>query len=148
MTIKVTARALAAVALVAGFASATHAQPAAVTADWALKQNPRQAGVNVSTPAPDAAARCKVTPLPNPKVPGYLVTDPDGKPVRQFVSYDNKNFNIVSYYTDGVESYREVYPPQAGEPYQFRWLGPNGTKWGLDRNRDGVIDEWVVISPE
>jgi thiol-disulfide isomerase/thioredoxin len=148
MTTKVTARALAAVALVAGFAAAGRAQPAAVTAEWALKQNPRQAGVNVSTPAPDAAGRCKVTPLPNPKVPGYLVTDPDGKPVRQFVSYDNKNFNIVSYYTDGVESYREVYPPAAGEPYQFRWLGPNGTKWGLDRNRDGVVDEWAIISPE
>ncbi|HEY1187621.1 MAG TPA: redoxin domain-containing protein, partial [Gemmata sp.] len=26
--------------------------------------------------------------------------------------------------------------------------GPNGSKWGLDRNRDGVIDEWAVISPE
>ena len=65
-------------------------------------------------------------------MPGYLVTDGDGKPVRQFVSYDNKNFNIISYYTDGTESYREVYPPQTGEPYQFRWLGPNGTKWGLD----------------
>ena len=35
-----------------------------------------------------------------------------------------------------------------GEPYQFRWLGANGTKWGLDKNRDGRMDEWVVISPE
>lgn len=152
MTTKVTVRALAAVALVAGFAAAASAQPAAVTADWALKQNPRQSGVSVSTPAPDQVAKCKVTPLPNPKVPGYLVTDPDGRPVRQFVSYDSKNFNIISYYTDGVESYREVYPPSAAgkpdEPYQFRWLGPNGTRWGLDRNRDGVIDEWAIISPE
>ena len=153
MTTKVTVRALAAVALVAGFAATAHAQPAAVTADWALKQNPRQPGVSVSTPGPDQVARCKVTPLPDPKVPGYLVTDPDGRPVRQFVSYDGKNFNIISYYTDGVESYREVYPPAAAagkpeEPYQFRWLGPNGTKWALDRNRDGVIDEWAIISPE
>lgn len=152
MTTKVTVRALAAVALVAGFAAAASAQPAAVTADWALKQNPRQPGVSVSTPAPDQVAKCKVTPLPNPKVPGYLVTDPDGRPVRQFVSYDSKNFNIISYYTDGTESYREVYPPSAAgkpdEPYQFRWLGPNGTRWGLDRNRDGAIDEWAIISPE
>ena len=43
-------------------------------------------------------------------------TAPDGKPVPQFVSYDSKNINTTSFYTDGVESYREVYPPQAGEP--------------------------------
>jgi hypothetical protein len=147
-TSQVTVRTLAVLALVAGFATAGRAQPTAVTAEWAFKQNPKQPGVSVSTPTPDQVPRCKVTPLPNPKVPGYLVTDPDGKPVRQFVSYDNKNFNIISYYTDGAESYREVYPPQAGEPYQFRWLGANGTKWGLDRNRDGAVDEWVVISPE
>ncbi len=149
-TSQVTVRTLAVLALVAGFAAGGRAQPTAVTADWAVKQTPRQPGVaaTVNTPTPDQVPRCKVTALPNPKVPGYLVTDGDGKPVRQFVSYDNKNFNIISYYTDGVESYREVYPPQAGEPYQFRWLGPNGTKWGLDRNRDGAIDEWVVISPE
>lgn len=147
-TSQVTVRSLAVLALVAGFATAGRAQPTAVTAEWALKQNPRQPGVSVSTPAPDQVARCKVTPLSNPKIPGYLVTDGDGKPVRQFVSYDNKNFNIISYYTDGVESYREVYPPEPNLPYQFRWFGPNGSKWGLDRNRDGAIDEWGVISPE
>jgi len=151
-TSQVTARSLAVLALVVGFAAAASAQPTAVTAEWALKQQPKQAGVNVSTPAPDQAPRCKVTPIPNPKAPatpmGYLVSDGDGKPVRQFVSYDGKNFNIVAFYVDGVEAYREVYPPAANEPYQFRWLGPNGSKWGLDRNRDSVIDEWVVISPE
>jgi hypothetical protein len=147
-TSQVTVRALAALTLVAGFAAAGSAQPSAVTAEWAVKQSPRQPGVSVSTPAADQLAKCKVTPLPNPKVPGYLVTDGDGKPVRQFVSYDNKNFNIISYYTDGAESYREVYPPEPNAPYQFRWFGGNGTRWGLDRNRDGVIDEWAVISPE
>ncbi|QJW97944.1 thioredoxin-like domain-containing protein [Frigoriglobus tundricola] len=151
-TSQVTVRWLAVLALVAGFSAAASAQPVAVTAEWALNQQPKQAGVNVSTPAPDQAPRCKVTPIPNPKAPGtpmgYLVSDGDGKPVRQFVSYDGKNYNIVAFYVDGVEAYREVYPPAPNEPYQFRWLGPNGSKWGLDRNRDLVIDEWVVISPE
>jgi thiol-disulfide isomerase/thioredoxin len=151
-TSQVTVRTLAVLTLVAGFATAGRAQPTAVTAEWAFKQHPKQQGVNVSTPTPDRVPNCKVSPIPNPKDPktpmGYLVSDPDGKPVRQFVSYDNKNFNIIAFYVEGVEAYREVYPPNPGEPYQFRWLGPNGSKWGLDRNRDHVIDEWVVISPE
>jgi thiol-disulfide isomerase/thioredoxin len=151
-TSRITVRALAGLALVVGFTTAASAQPAAVTAEWALKQQPKQPGVNISTPTPDQVPRCKVSPIPNPKEPGkamgYLVTDGAGNPVRQFVSYDNKNFNIVAFYVDGVEAYREVYPPGTNEPYQFRWLGPNGTKWGLDRNRDFTVDEWVVISPE
>jgi thiol-disulfide isomerase/thioredoxin len=153
MTItRVTVKALAVLTLVVGFASAARAQPAPVTVEQALQRQPKQAGVNVTTPPPDQVSRCKVSPIPNPKDPkqpmGYLVTDGNNNPVRQFVSYDGKNFNIVAFYVDGVEAYRETYPPDAGAPYQFRWLGPNGTKWGLDRNRDGAIDEWVVISPE
>jgi thiol-disulfide isomerase/thioredoxin len=149
---RVAVRMAAVVALGVGFASAARAQPGAVTAEWAFQQSPKQPGVNVSTPLPNQVPQCKVSPIPNPKAPGttmgYLVTDPDGKPVRQFVSYDNKNFNIVSFYLDGVEAYREVYPPQAGEPFQFRWFGPNGSKWGLDHTHKFVIDEWAVISPE
>src|SRR6478609_8544598 len=153
MTIpRVTVKALAGLALVVGFATSARAQPQAVTVEWALQQQPKQAGVNISTPSPDQVPRCKSSPIPNPKDPakpmGYLVTDGNNNPVRQFVSYDGKNFNIVAFYVDGIEAYREVYPPGTNEPSQFRWLGPNGTKWGLDRNRDGVIDEWVVISPE
>lgn len=144
------ARPLAALALLAGFAAAAHAQPGPVTAEWALRQQPKQQGVTVSQAA--APAQCKVDPIPNPKAPGtamgYTVRDADGKPLRVFVSYDNKNYNIVSYFLDGVEAYREVYPPAPNDPTQFRWLGPNGSKWGLDRNRDNVVDEWVVISPE
>ena len=159
-TSQVTVKTLAVLALVAGFASAARGQPVAmkpegITADWAFQQKPKQAGVNVSTPTPDQAPRCKVSPIANPKAPaqvmGYLVSDPDGKPVRQFVSYDGKNFNIVSFYLDGVEAYREVYPPQAPgkrEPFQYRWLGPNGSKWGLDHDHDFAIDDWAVISPE
>ncbi|MDY3561322.1 redoxin domain-containing protein [Gemmata sp. JC673] len=150
-TSQVTVRTLAALTLVVGFAAAARAQPAPVTVEWALKQTPKQPGVNVSTPP---AAGCRIAPVLNPdpkaggKSMGSLLKGPDDKPVRQFVSYDDKSFNIIVYYLDGVEAYREVYMPDPKEPFQFRWVGPNGTKWGLDRNRDGVIDEWAVISPE
>lgn len=150
-TSQVTVKTLAALALLVGFAASAEAQPEQVSVEWALKQNPRQPGVNVSNPP---AAGCKVTPIAHTdpkkagKSMGSLLSGPDGKPVRQFVSYDDKSFNIIVYFLDGAEAYREVYPPDAKEPFQFRWVGANGTKWGLDRNRDGVIDEWAVISPE
>lgn len=151
-TSRFTMRVLATLTLWAGFGLTASAQLPALTVDKALETKPRQPGVVVATPAPDQAAKCRVEPIPNPKTPGstmgYVVRDPQNRPVRQFVSYDNKQFNILAYYADGQEVYREVYPPAPNEPHQFRWLGANGGKWGIDKDRDGKIDEWVVISPE
>jgi len=147
-------RALAGFTLWAGFGAAAQAQLPAMTAETAFKNyQPKQKGVNVTTPTPDQWANLKVEPIPgkaDPKTPmGYIVRDSvSNKPVRQFVSYDGKSFNIIAYYLEGAEAYREVFPPQPTEPYQFRWLGANGTKWGIDRDRDLKVDEWVVISPE
>lgn len=149
---RLTLRTLAGLTLWAGFGLTVQAQPPAVTVEDALRRMPRQPGVEVSTPTPAQLPQCKVDAPPkerDPKSPlVYVVRDPAGNPVRQFVSYDNKSFNIVAFYVNGVEAFREVYPPAANEPHQFRWLGSNGTKWGLDRDRDGKIDEWVVLSPE
>ena len=151
-TSRITMRVLATLTLWGGFGLAAHAQLPALTVDKALEAKPRQPGVVVTTPAPAEAARHRVDPIPNPKQPGsnmgYVVRDAQNRPVRQFVSYDGKGFNIVAFYVEGQEAYREVFPPTGNEPHQFRWLGPNGGKWGLDRDRDGKVDEWVVISPE
>ncbi|WP_439624225.1 redoxin family protein [Gemmata sp.] len=152
VTKRIAMRAVAGFSLWAGVGSVAGAQVPAVTVEDAFKVQPRQPGVNVATPTPEVAAQCKVSPIPNPKDPkspmGYVVRDAAGRTVRQFVSYDGKSFNIIAFYTEGVEAYREVYPPAQSEPYQFRWLGVNGSKWGLDKDRDGKIDEWVVMSPE
>ncbi len=133
-------------------AGTVQAQPPALTVEEALRRTPRQPHANVPPLTAEQARGCKLETILSPrdgKTPiGYVLRDAAGQPVRQLVSYDNATFNIVAYYHNGVEIYREVYPPRTTEPYQFRWLGPNGSKWGLDRNRDGVIDEWAVISPE
>ena len=150
MTRRITMRLLATFTLWAGFGLPAFAQLPALTVDKAFETRPRQPGVTIPTPAADQIARHRLDPIKdkNQATIGYVVRDADGKPVRQFVSYDNKSFNIVAYYVNGQEAYRETYPPAATEPFQFRWLGPNGGKWGLDKDRDGRIDEWAVISPE
>lgn len=143
-------RVLATLTLWAGFGLTAVAQPPAITVEKAFETRPRQPGITIAAPAPDQIARHKIDPIKNKDggIIGYVVRDADGKPVRQFVSYDGKSFNIVAFYVNGQEAYRETYPPAPNEPFQFRWLGPNGGKWGLDRDRDGKVDEWVVISPE
>jgi len=144
-----TMRVLATLTLWAGFGLTAIAQPPAITVQQAFETKPRQPGIAFATPAADQIARHKVEPVKDKdRVIGYVVRDADGKPARQFVSYDGKSFNIVAFYVNGQETYRETYPPEATAPYQFRWLGPNGGKWGLDRDRDGKVDEWIVISPE
>jgi hypothetical protein len=151
-SLRKTMRGLAALTLWAGFGLTASAQVPNLTVDKAFEVKPRQPGVTVTTPAPEQLARYRLDPIPNTKSPGtnigYVVRDEQNRPVRQFVSFDNKSFNIVAFYSDGVEVYREVYDPTPTAPYQFRWLGPNGSKWGIDRDRDGRIDEWGVISPE
>ena len=143
-------RVLATLTLWAGFGLSAFAQLPTLPLDKAFETKPRQPGVAIATPTPEQMARHKVEPIKNKDqvVIGYVVRDAEGKPVRQFVSYDGKSFNIVAFYVNGQEAYRETYPPAPTEPYQFRWLGPNGGKWGLDKDRDGKVDEWVVISPE
>jgi hypothetical protein len=149
-TSRITMRVLAALALWAGFGVVALAQPP--TVEKVLEVKPRQPGVSVTTPTAEQAAKYRADPIPNPKTPGQsigvVVRDGEGRPVRQLVSYDGKGYNIVAFYLNGQEAYREVYPPSTSEPFQFRWLGPNGGKWGVDRDRDGKIDEWLVISPE
>jgi peroxiredoxin len=151
VTKRVAVRVGAGLALWAGAGGAASAQLPQVTPEWACRVMPKQKGVNVSTPTPDQVPNCKVTPIPKagPNAPtGFVVRDPAGNPVRQFVSYDGKAFHIQAFYVDGVEAYRELFPPQTTDPHHYRWLGPNGAKWGLDKDKDGTIDEWVVISPE
>jgi peroxiredoxin len=144
--------AIAAGVLLAWVGSPGSAQPPALSIDEALRRQPKHAGLLISTPPAEQWKTCRMEPIFHPKdgrTPmGYIVRDSAGLPLRQLVSYDNQIYNIVAYYHNGVEAFREVYPTRSTDPVQFRWLGPNGSKWGLDRNRDGQVDEWVVLSPE
>jgi thiol-disulfide isomerase/thioredoxin len=112
----------------------------------ALARKPIQPNVKVSTPD---AATCKVEAVNFPKgqngiaPTGYLVRDGQGRPVRQFIDTTGKNSpNIVSFFFDGVESYREIDTNGTGRPDTFRYLGANGGRMGRDASESGTIDSW------
>ena len=139
----------AALASCTGFAFAQAPKAAELLAD-----KPKMAGVAVSTPAEADLAACKVEVREWPeskgvKPRGVVVTDGNGRKLRVFIdTAGGSNFNIKSYFTDGVESFRELDANANGKPDAFRWLGPNGSKHGADSDEDGTIDRWVTISAE
>lgn len=140
-------RTLSTLTLLAGLAGSASAQlPSAADV---LARKPAQPNVRVSTPLPAEVASCKVEPLNYPKgangvaPSGFLVRDPQGRVVRQFVDTTGRgNPNIVSYYLDGVESYREIDTNANGKPDTFRYLGANGGRLGRDASESGTIESW------
>jgi hypothetical protein len=112
-----------------------------------LSFHPKQAGLAVSTPSAKEQEQCKVELVNNGS--GWLLRDPQGRPLRRFyASHGSKRVNVWSYYLDGVEVYREMDTTGKGVVDQYRWLNTGGMKWGVDANGDGKIDSWRLISAE
>lgn len=144
-----TVKALGVAALFAGFGFDALALPPAPKVDQMAAEQPKQAGVDVTVLAPADLARCRVEPFPNAQNPaGYILLDGANKPVRRFVAANTPHFNILSFYLDGEEVYRETDSTGKGKVDNFRWLGSNGGKIGRDLDGNGSIDAWDVISPE
>lgn len=120
------------------------------TVEQVLNFRPRQEGVNYSTPAPAELSACRVELIKGAgKSTGWLLRDPRGLPLRRFVDLDGNNtVDVWCYYRDGQECYREIDSNNNQKVDQFRWLGTNGSKWGIDVNEDGKIDTWKQISAE
>ena len=142
---RITTRVLAGFTLLAGLAGSTAAQDADP-----LTRKPIQQGVVVADTAGLKAEEVAWPKPPTGAAPtGVIVKDAQGRIVRQFIdTTGQKKPNIFSFYVNGVEAYREVDSKGSGKPDQFRWLGPNGGKWGQDLNGDGVVDNWISLSPE
>src|SRR4051794_7604219 len=83
---------------------------AAPTATQILTFKPRQEGVPYATPETERQADCKVELIKGrAKGSGWLLRDPDGKPLRLFFdTNDDNKIDIWSYYKDGVEVFREI----------------------------------------
>jgi thiol-disulfide isomerase/thioredoxin len=150
---RISVRVLAGLMFTGGLAGAAFGQG---KAEQLLSRQPVIPGVQISTPATAAEiAACKVEAREWPAQgngvapKGVIVLDGSGRKLRQFIDTEGgTKFNIVSYFLDGVEAFREVDANRNGKPDSFRWLGANGGKHGLDRDENGTVDTWVTISAE
>jgi thiol-disulfide isomerase/thioredoxin len=80
---------------------------------------------------------------------GWVVSDSTGVVLRQFV--DSNGDGVVDqwrYYKNGVEVYRDIDTDFNSKVDQMRWFNTSGSRWGLDKNEDGKVDSWKVLSPE
>jgi thiol-disulfide isomerase/thioredoxin len=123
-----------------------------------LSFRPSADGVAISTPGGQEENACKLEAIKGTgQGAGYLLRDPQGRPLRRFYNSrftnrkDGTKIDVWSYYKDGVEVYREWASKNGDTPDNFRWMNAGGTKWGtggLDSNRQAHIDAWKVISAE
>ena len=80
---------------------------------------------------------------------GYVLADSTNRVIRVLLDVNkDRDLDFWSYYKDGVEVYREVDTDYDSDANEYRWMGSAGTRWGIDRNQDGEIDQWKVISAE
>ncbi len=93
--------------------------------------------------------KCKVEVEREGKSSGWVVYGPEGQVLRRF--QDTNADNVVDqwrYYNRGYEIYRDIDSNFNNKVDQSRWLNIAGTRWGIDQNEDGKIDQWKIISAE
>ncbi len=145
-------RFLAGLTFLAGLAG-TDLAAAAPTVDQLLLYKPRQVA-EVSTPTAAEMSACTVDLEKGTAVGGktptaWVLKDGQGRVLRKF--HDTTGAGAVnrwSYFKDGQEVYREEDTNGNAKADQYRWLGANGSKWGVDTAETGKIDKWLVISAE
>jgi thiol-disulfide isomerase/thioredoxin len=135
--------------LVSGWVLVPGAIGATPTAERALSLQPVQPQVSYETPAASEVGKCKVEVVSQPGLAGWEVHNDKNQLLRRFIdSNGDKKIDQWCYYQDGIEVYRDVDSDFNEKADQYRWLGTAGLRWGLDKNEDGRIDQWKMISPE
>ena len=108
---------------------------------------PRQTNVEYDTPPEKEFAQCRVEIERKAGRAGFVVYGPAGQLLRRFTdTNEDKSPDVFRYYRHGLEVYREIDSNFNQKPDQYRWMNWGGTRWGLDSNEDGRIDEWKMIS--
>jgi hypothetical protein len=114
-----------------------------------LSYSPRQSNVNYDRVEAKDEARCTGKYETRNGADGLMIYAPDGQLLRRFAdSNGDRNVDQWCYFKDGIEVYRDIDSDFNGVADQYRWLGTEGIRWGIDKNEDGKIDSWKLISPE
>ena len=141
------------VATVFLFAAALMSCPVADAANPSLEKamglRPVQPDVEIREIDPETQKTLTVNTIDRDDENGWEVVDAGGQVYRRFVDTDgDKRIDRWCYFNDGVEVYRDIDGDANGKPDAYRWLGTEGTRWGIDKNEDGQIEKWQQISPE
>lgn len=108
---------------------------------------PSQPNVDFDTPKGDELAQCRREIERTPEGNGFVVFGPTGQILRRFTDTNgDSQADVFRFYRMGLEVYRDVDSNKNGKNDQHRWMNWGGTRWGIDRNEDGRIDEWKILS--
>lgn len=115
----------------------------------AMAYRPTQKGVEYDQPAADAVDSVRLENASTIGQTGFVVRDAENRLLRRFVdSAGNRKIDTWAYYMGGLEIYRDIDTDADGKPDRFQWLGPAGTRIGVDTDADLVIDRWERVSPQ
>ena len=139
-------RFLSLLAACATFANLAWAAEAPKVADT-MAFVPRQKDVEYETPKPAEFAKCKVEVERKGKANGWVVLGPAGQVLRKFLDTDGVGgIDQWRYFNHGIEVYRDIDTNNNNKVDQCRWLNLGGSRWGIDQNEDGRIEQWKVLS--
>jgi thiol-disulfide isomerase/thioredoxin len=129
--------------------TASSAMAATPSVEEALKLTPMQRDVDFDQPSAAEAAKSTIKAEQLGNQTGWVVRNASGQILRRFVDTNADNVvDLWSYYSAGIEVYRDIDQNFNGKADQYRWLNTAGTRWGVDADEDGRIDSWKLISPE
>lgn len=136
----------AALLSILGIAEFAHAEGPDIAKVLALK--PVQTDVVYDTPIAETWDKCSLEVLKAP-TSGWILRDGRGLIVRKFI--DSNGDNVVdrwSYFMNGQEVYRDVDTNGNGKADSYHWYNAGGSRSGVDKDEDGNIERWLVISAE
>lgn len=115
----------------------------------ALAYRPTQKGVEFDLPTAEESENVRLENASTIGQTGFVVRDAENRLLRRFVdSSGNRKIDTWAYYSSGFEVYRDIDTDADGKPDRFQWLGPSGTRIGVDTNQDLTIDRWERISAQ
>jgi uncharacterized protein YjiS (DUF1127 family) len=120
---------------------------AAPTVEQALSFKPIQPNVTYAQPTKQEIADCTIRAEQQNGATAWVVRNGRGETLRRFADTNGDNVvDLWCYFSDGLESYRDIDSDYNQKADQYRWFQASGTRWGIDKNEDGRIDSWKVIS--